>query len=415
MTALTGMAPELGRYLAHSLWQGAVLLLAYLGLRRWLTDARAELSCRAAELGVVQLALLPLLTALATTVAPLPAPAPAVGPGAGALVPVPGELLRLLQRHLTVDLARSLVLVWAIGVAISLAHVLTGVWRLDRLLARTGRPVTLPAIEILAARAGLCRSPEIREWSGATAPFVAGWFRPIVVLPVGLQRLLDAGELEAVLLHELAHVRRNDVRRNLLLRLLGSFAWHQPALWKVMGDLSRDREHCCDELAVAAMGKRLPLAHALLTLEERRSGQPRLVMAGTGGDFTTRVRRIMAGEAAKSAGRIRRQATAALTGLLAVTGSTLLLAASAEGQLEVWAGSVHARIKANDPGGPFTVELMGSRLIGATIAGVPVPAHRIVQRGEQVRLLDATGRPELTLEVRAPGTIHWSPRPPRSP
>ena len=415
MTALTGMDTELGRYLAHSLWQGPVLLLAYLALRRWLTDARAEASCRAAELGVVLLALLPLLTALVATVALPPAPAPAAGLGAGGLVPVPGEFLRLFQRHLTMDTARWLVLAWAIGVAASLGHVLTGVWRLHRLLARTGSPVTLPAIEALAARAGLRRSPEVREWSGATAPFVAGWLRPIVVLPAGLQHLLGAGELEAVLLHELAHVRRNDVRRNLLLRLLGALAWHQPALWKVMGDLARDREHCCDELAVAAMGKRLPLAQALLTLEERRSGQPRLVMAGTGGDFTARVRRIVAGEAARSAGRIRRRAPAVLATLLAVTGSTLLLAASAEGQLAVWANSVHAMIQANDPGGPFTVELMGNRLIGATIAGVPVPADRIIQSGEQVRLLDAAGQPELTLEVRAPGTIHWSPRPPRSP
>ena len=104
-----------------------------------------------------------------------------------------------------------------------------------------------------------------------------------------------------------------------------------------------------------------------------------------------------------------------LTALLAVTGSTLLLAASAEGQLEVWANNVHALIQANDPRGPFTVELIGNRLIGATIDGVPVPANRIVQRGERVHLLDAVGQPELTLEVQAAGTIHWSPRPPRSP
>ena len=71
------MDTELGRYLAHSLCQGPVLLLAYLGLRRWLTDARAEASCRAAELGVVLLALLPLLTALVATVALAPATAPA--------------------------------------------------------------------------------------------------------------------------------------------------------------------------------------------------------------------------------------------------------------------------------------------------------------------------------------------------
>jgi beta-lactamase regulating signal transducer with metallopeptidase domain len=416
MIAPTGFETELGRYLAHSLWQGLVLLLAYLGLRRWLTDARAEMSCRAAELGVILLVLLPVLTALTALAATgTSLPVPAATADVRVLVPVPGEFLRLLQRHLTMDLARSLVFVWVAGVLVSLGHVLAGVWRLNRLLERTAQPVSAPALGDLAARVGLRRSPEIREWSGATAPFVAGWFQSIVVLPTGLRQQLSAGELEAVLLHELAHVKRNDVWTNLLLRLLGAFAWHQLALWKLMTDVARDREHCCDELAVAAMGKRLPLAQALLTLEERRAGQPRLVMAGTGGDFTARVRRIVAGEAVRSAGWVWRRATAGLTSLLVVTGSTLLLAASAEGQLEIWANSVHALVQASDPAGPFTVELMGRRLVGATIDGVPVPADRIVQRGEQVQMLDAEGRPELTLEVRAPGTIKWSPRLPRSP
>jgi hypothetical protein len=112
---------------------------------------------------------------------------------------------------------------------------------------------------------------------------------------------------------------------------------------------------------------------------------------------------------------MRHSATLALTALLTVTATTLLLAASAEDELAAWARNVHALIQASDPRGPFTVELMGRRLVGATIDGVPVPPERIVQRGDQVQMLDATGRPELTLELREPGAISWSPRPPRSP
>jgi hypothetical protein len=76
---------------------------------------------------------------------------------------------------------------------------------------------------------------------------------------------------------------------------------------------------------------------------------------------------------------------------------------------------VHALIQASDPAGRFTVELVGAQLVSATIDGVAIPAERIVQRGQQVSLLDPGGRAELTLEVRAPGTIRWSPRPYRSP
>ena len=416
MTDLADVATPLVRYLAHSLWQGPVLLLAYLAVRRWLAGVRAEASCRAATTGIVLLALLPLLTALAAFLSAGSTPAASnVGPSAVSPMPVPGELLRLFQLHVTDDFARAVALAWCAGVLLSLGHVLVGVRRINRLLARAGRPVAPWGLAGLATRAGLARTPEVREWSGATAPFVAGWRHPVVVLPAGLQQLLTPGELEAVLLHELAHVRRQDVRTNLLLRLLAAFAWHQLPLWKLMSDLGREREHCCDELAVSAMGRTLPLARALLTMEERRSGQPRLAMAGTGGDFASRVRRIVSGGATMAGHQIRRRAAVAMTGLLAVAGSTMVVAATAEGEFAAWASGVHALIQASDPAGPFTVELVGGQLVAATIDGVTIPRNRIVQRGQQVRLLDAAGRSELTLDVRAPGTIHWSPRPPRSP
>lgn len=415
MIALSGTEAAAGRYLAHSLWQGPVVLLAYLGLRRWLTNARPEANCRAAGWGVVLLALLPVLTALTALVTSQGASSttPEAASSAG-LIPVPEPMLLLLQRHLTLSLVQALVLAWLVGVALSLLHLLAGMGRLNRILARAGKPLSLSSMGALAIRAGLRRAPELREWSGATAPFVAGWIRPIVVLPSGLKSLLSEGELEAVLLHELAHVKRNDVRNNLWLRLIGSLAWHQLPLWKLMGDLARDREFCCDELAIRTMGRSLPLARALITLEERRAAQPRLVMAGTGGDFSTRVRRIVSGSRSSRLSLVR-GAPAVLTALLTVTASTLLVAASAEGQLAAWAAAIHANITASDPRGPFTVEMIGTRLVSATIDGLVIPAERIVQRGEQVQMLDSSGRPELTLEVRAPGIIRWSPRPPRSP
>lgn len=405
----------LARYLAHSLWQGPVVLIAYLVLRRWLSGARAEARCRAATLAAVLLALLPLLTGLAALASGRSAVA--VGDVATGIAPTvkdPGPLLRLFQAHLTFDAARVLVAVWGAGVLLALGHVLAGVWRINRLLARAGGSVALHGLDALAGRAGLTVTPAVREWSGASAPFVAGWRRPVIVLPAGLSSILPTGELEAVLLHELAHVQRGDVAANLVLRVLGAFAWHQLPLWKLMKDLAREREHCCDELAVSAMGRALPLARALLAMEERRAGQPRLVMAGTGGDFAARVRRIVSG-CALTGREMRHGALAAATGLLVVTTSTMTLAASAESELAAWASRVHAFIQANDPAGPFTVELVGGRLVSATIDGAAVPAERIVQRGRRVELVNPAGRPELTLEVRAPGTIHWSPRLPRSP
>jgi xanthosine utilization system XapX-like protein len=288
-------------------------------------------------------------------------------------------------------------------------------WRLHRRIMLAGRPIELTGIERLASRAGLRRVPLVCEWSGATSPFVAGWFRPVMVLPPGLCAQLGESEADSLLLHELAHVARQDVARNLMLRLLGSLAWYQPAFWMLLRDLNRARERACDDLAVRAMGQGLPLARALVLLEERRAGQPRFAMAGTGGDFASRIRRILTVGAGSVPASDRIGSGLILAALLFANGTTLLLAASAEGSLSRWAGSVHALITASDPAGPFTVELMGGRLVGATIGGQVVPASRIVQQGSSVSLFNADGRPELTLRVEAPGAIHWTPRPPRSP
>jgi len=105
----------------------------------------------------------------------------------------------------------------------------------------------------------------------------------------------------------------------------------------------------------------------------------------------------------------------AATVLATLCGSAALAASAAESASLAEAGRMHATIQAHDPAGPFTVELVGRKLVAATIAGESVPADRIVQAGNTVRLLDPGGRPELTLEVRLRGGIHWTPRPPRSP
>jgi beta-lactamase regulating signal transducer with metallopeptidase domain len=415
MTDLASTTTLLGRWLAHSLWQGAAVLLVYLLLERMMRRDDAESECRAASVGMVLIAVLPLLTAVAALLASGLAPVAQVAAGGGTALPIPGEVLRLMQRHLTFDVARWVVGAWLAGVALSLIHLLLSLWWLNRRVLGESRIVSYPGLDALAVRVGLGKAPEVREWPGARSPFVTGWRHPILVLPEGLGGLLGASEAESVLLHELAHVARHDVARNLLLRLLGALAWHQLPFWVLLRDLNQARERSCDDLAVRAMGQRLPLARALVLLEQRRAGEPRLAMAGTGGDFSSRVRRILASVEPGAAARFRFGSELVLAALLMVTGTTLLLAASAEGTLSRWASGVHAMISANDPAGPFTVELMGTRLVAATIDGRAVPAQRIVQQGTRVALLDAEGRPELTLRVEAPAAIHWTARPPRSP
>ncbi len=414
MTDFAVFLAPIGRWLVHSLWQGVVVLVACLLLRPAMRRQSAALECRVTTSALVAVALLPFLTAGAAWFAGGMEPAATAALGrSGSVVPVSADLLRLMQRHLTFDTARGVFGVWLVGTVLSLAWLLLGTWR-ARLILADSRPCAVPAAPQLAHQVGLRAMPEMREWHGARTPFVLGGLRPVVVLPPGLDRVLDAREFESVLLHELAHVTRRDVGANLLLRLLGALAWYQLPFWILLRELERARERACDDLAVRAMGRSLPLARALVFLEERRAGGPRLAMAGTGGDFAARIRRILS-EAGPSVPGSRRLASVALVSLLVVTGSTLLYAGSAEDSLSRWARGVHALVQARDPAGPFTVELVGGTLVAATIDGSPVPSDRIVQEGPRVALLDADGRSQLTLRVEAPGTIHWTPRPPRSP
>lgn len=90
-----------------------------------------------------------------------------------------------------------------------------------------------------------------------------GFFKPVVLLPAAWLLELPPNLLEAVVAHELAHLRRHDLWVNLLQRVAEAVLFYHPAIWWLSARLRRERELCCDELAVAATGQRLEYAEAL--------------------------------------------------------------------------------------------------------------------------------------------------------
>ena len=90
-----------------------------------------------------------------------------------------------------------------------------------------------------------------------------GFFKPVVLLPTAWLLELPPNLLEAVVAHELAHLRRCDLWVNFLQRIAEAFLFYHPAIWWLSARLRRERELCCDELAVAATGQRLDYAEAL--------------------------------------------------------------------------------------------------------------------------------------------------------
>ena len=147
----------------------------------------------------------------------------------------------------------------------------------------------------------LCQQLQIRqtvvllESARIQVPTVIGWLRPVILLPASTLTGLTAQQLEAVLAHELAHIRRYDYLVNLLQTAVETLLFYHPAVWWVSKQARLEREHCCDDLAVAVQGNTLAYARALAELETLRGGGPRFALAANGGSLLARIERLLGG------------------------------------------------------------------------------------------------------------------------
>ena len=133
-------------------------------------------------------------------------------------------------------------------------------------------------------------------------PAVIGWLRPVILLPASCLIGLTPGQLESILAHELAHIRRHDYLINLLQNVVETLLFYHPAVWWVSRRIRAEREHCCDDLAVKTCGDAAAYARALATLEELRPAPAPFALAAAGAPLLERIRRL-AGQPERSAVR----------------------------------------------------------------------------------------------------------------
>jgi beta-lactamase regulating signal transducer with metallopeptidase domain len=192
-----------------------------------------------------------------------------------------------------------IVLAWATGVMACSLRLITG-WVLSLRLIRASRSEVPQALEKLLGRVHRAllttrRIPRLLVGERVTGPVVFGWLRPVVLLPVSAVTGLNEEQLLAVLAHELAHVRRYDFLVNTLQRGVESVLFYHPAVWWLSGRIRKEREHCCDDLAVRVCGDRFAYAQALIELEKMRSETLALAVSGTS-SLTERIRRMLGAE-----------------------------------------------------------------------------------------------------------------------
>jgi beta-lactamase regulating signal transducer with metallopeptidase domain len=316
----------LGWTLLHSLWQVAGLgLLAWVGLRLLRgrsPGARYGLACAALALMLA----LPvatwflLLPALAEPVQELAGAAPKVTEAHG---------FEALRAALDPLLPWALAL-WGLGVAFMSLRLLGGwVW-MQRLRRRWAEPAPAPwpeRVRILAARLGVPGPVAILRSLAVDAPMVIGWIRPVILVPAAAFAGLAPAALEAVLAHELEHIRRHDYLVNLLQSVVEALLFYHPAAWWLSRQIRTEREHCCDDAAVALCGDPVLYARALASLEDLRAADlpnPTLALAANGGNLMNRIKRIILPKLPpSSAGRAGLLAVLAVSALGAATGMTL--------------------------------------------------------------------------------------------
>jgi beta-lactamase regulating signal transducer with metallopeptidase domain len=175
----------------------------------------------------------------------------------------------------------ELVICWLIGSGILLLR-FAGGWIFTERLRINAKIVMdkewRARFGVIIAKMNISKSVEFRETAKVLTPMVIGTLSPVVLIPIGLLSGFSTAQVEAILAHELAHIRRNDYLINMLQSFVEVIFFFHPAIWWLSEKVRAEREHCCDDIALAVCGDKMSLAHALVKVAEWQA-TPGLAMA----------------------------------------------------------------------------------------------------------------------------------------
>ncbi len=284
------VVPALGWALLHFVWQGVIVgALAWLALAI-LRNASPRSRYAVCALGLFVCLCLPLTHMdwmLDATTDALPSAAAADTP----------DWLQSVATQLP-----ALVAAWSLGVGLMALRLGAGLAWVGVLRRRA---IPAPAVwqarlDALALRMGVQRKVLLQVLPDLASPITLGCLRPLVLIPSALLSGMPVHLLEALLAHELAHVRRWDYVANLLQSVVEALLFFHPVVWWLSSRMRDAREEVADELAADALGndpRRMALALHELSLQQQASSTPRLVMPAGGGKLLQRLERLMAPQA----------------------------------------------------------------------------------------------------------------------
>jgi bla regulator protein BlaR1 len=287
----SGLVAELGWTLVHFVWQGALVgcatAVALTALRYRKPEQRYVVACSALLLCLVWPAVSLWLRLHGAEGAGASAGTEGrlvlAGPSAG------GGWLPWLQSKL----------LWIVGLwaacaaALALRMALGLLWIGRAAQCKHSDPQWQARLSQLAVGFGVTRAVRLRVVDHLASPITAGWWRPVVLVPASLVSGLPPDLLEALLAHEMAHVKRFDYLVNLGQNVVETLLFYHPAVWWISNRIRVEREQIADDLAALQLGAPRRLARALSELERFQFSTHHLAQAANGGDLMSRIKRLV--------------------------------------------------------------------------------------------------------------------------
>ncbi|GEP96146.1 M56 family metallopeptidase [Chitinophaga cymbidii] len=252
-------------------------------------------------------------------------------PSATSSIAHPGDiLLQYMNAH-----AGLIMLVWLIVFMFRCCRLMSGFYHIRR-IRQEASPATAEWSERmrdLAEQLGISQTVRLLETARAQVPFTLGVLKPCIYVPLGLLAQLPADQVETILLHELAHIRRKDYLVNILQNFSDTIFFFNPAMLWISALLREEREACCDDIVVAHTPHQSSYLHALVAFEERAAGiHPGIALMEKQHHLLNRVKRLLTRENKKLS---IMEKSILMLGILAVTAFSFI-PASKDSVNPVW-------------------------------------------------------------------------------
>jgi bla regulator protein BlaR1 len=287
---------SLGWTLLHFTWQGALIggmtaaLLGVMGKAR--AQHRYVLACSA----LLACLLWPLVELIGRL---------GLAPGNNQSTLVFGTLDSLVNFRqgagttVTEQLQSKLVIVvglWALcaaGLTLRLALGLLWIEQVGQRAGRSASPEWQARMTRMAGQFSIARTVRLRIVDQLASPITAGWWKPVILMPASLMSGMPPDLLEALLAHEMGHIKRHDYVINLIQNAIEVVLFYHPAVWWISRQVRNEREAIADDLAARQLGEPRRLARALSELEKFQFGAHHLAQAANGGDLMSRIKRLV--------------------------------------------------------------------------------------------------------------------------